>query len=141
MIKPTLEARDLSVGDTLPMIAKTFSAADLMAYGAATWDWHRIHYDLVRAREHGFPNVFVDGQTYGAIFARHAMDWFGPKAFIRKMSMQYRTMVFAGEAITGSGMVTSVDRLDYHADVGLAQELTKDGQVVSSCKMTVRLPL
>lgn len=141
MIRPTLRPQDLSIGQLLPPISKTFSAADLMAYGAATWDWHRVHYDLVRAREIGFPNVFVDGQTYGAIFARHAMDWLGPKAFIRKMRLQYRTMVFAGETIAGTGAVIEVQILDDCAIVVLSLELTKDTQLVSSCRMDVRLPL
>jgi acyl dehydratase len=140
MIRATLSSGDVNVGDTLPSFDKTFTAADLMAYGAATWDWHRVHYDLVRAKEFSFPNVFVDGQTYGSIFARHAMDWFGPKAFIKKMSVRYRTMVFAGESIKGKGEVVDIQVAGEHAVVVISQVLMKGDSVVAACRTEAHLP-
>ena len=40
----------MKVGESLPVLEKTFNAVDLFAYGAATWDWHRMHYDAELAR-------------------------------------------------------------------------------------------
>ena len=45
MIKTTRTVEGVKVGEALPLLQKTFTTADLVAYGAATWDWHRLHYD------------------------------------------------------------------------------------------------
>ena len=52
MIASTRTAATVKVGDALPAFERSFTAVDLMAYGAATWDWHRLHYDLDFARVH-----------------------------------------------------------------------------------------
>ena len=36
---------DVTVGEPLPVLEKEIRLADMMAYGAATWDFARIHYD------------------------------------------------------------------------------------------------
>ena len=45
MDSTTRSFRDISVGDELPPLKKQITAARMMAYGAATWDFIRIHYD------------------------------------------------------------------------------------------------
>ena len=70
-------------GDLLPPFEKTFTTVDLFAYGAATWDWHRMHYDAELARSKGFAAPVIDGQMYGAVFAQVAMRWAGPGRWTR----------------------------------------------------------
>ena len=41
---------DVQVGDDLTPLVKEISMARMMAYGAATWDFIRIHYDADYAR-------------------------------------------------------------------------------------------
>lgn len=140
MIRPTLFANTIAVGASRPFPRTTLSAVNLMAYGAATWDWARVHYDLPYAQQLAFPNVFVDGQTYGSILARHLIDWFGPKAFVRKMAVSYRSMVFAGETIEGSSEVVDIRSSDSYALATVSQVLKKGNDVVVTCKSEVQLP-
>ena len=41
------------VGESVPELTRELGAAVLMAYGAATWDWHRLHYDQRYVEAHG----------------------------------------------------------------------------------------
>ena len=140
MIRPTLEAGAIQAGDPLPKLEKTFGPADLVAYGAATWDWHRLHYDLGYARAAGLPNVVLDGQAYGALFARHALDWCGPRAFIAKLAFRMRAMTFAGDALRAEGEVAEVRRDSAGPVVVLAQRLMLGDRLAADCVTELRVP-
>jgi len=122
-------------GDKLPPLEKTFTAVDLFAYGAATWDWHRMHYDAELARSKGFAAPVIDGQMYGAVFARAAMAWAGPRAFMTKMSLRMKSMAFAGDTLRAEGTVRSVDG----ESVVLAQRLMSGERVIAECTSSLSL--
>ncbi len=125
----------MKVGDTLPALAKTFTSVDLFAYGAATWDWHRMHYDAELARSKGFAAPVIDGQMYGAVFACVAMRWAGPRGFITNMSLRMKSMAFAGDTLRAEGSVTEVSG----NVVVLAQKLTNAGRVCAEATTRMRL--
>jgi acyl dehydratase len=123
-------------GDSLPILEKTFTPVDLFAYGAATWDWHRMHYDAELARSKGFRAPVIDGQMYGALFARVAMRWAGPRAFVTKMSLRMKSMAFAGDTLRAEGEVSAVEE----RIVTLSQRLSKGAQLVAEATTRIRLP-
>jgi acyl dehydratase len=123
-------------GEKLPSLEKTFTTVDLFAYGAATWDWHRMHYDSEFAHSRGFAAPVIDGQMYGAILARAAMSWAGPRAFMTKMSLRMKAMSFAGDALRAEGEVASIE----NETITLEQQLLKDGKVVAEATTEIRLP-
>jgi len=109
MLRPSLEPQQIRIGQPLPEQAHTFTEVDLVAYGAATWDWHRLHYDKAHAQSKQLPGVLIDGQAFGAIFAREAMRWAGPTAFIQRMGLKMKSMAFAGDRLVARGHVTAID--------------------------------
>ena len=106
MDRPTLNFEGISVGDELPPLKKQITAARMMAYGAATWDFIRIHYDADYVRGLGFDGPFLDGQMMGGFLAQQVQDWAGPGAFLRKLSFSNRAMVYPGDSVTCHGVVT-----------------------------------
>lgn len=138
MIAPTRTGATL--GETLPPFGKRFTQVDLVAYGAATWDWHRLHHDLDYARAMNLPGTLVDGQAFGALFARAAMDWGGPKAFISRLAFRMKSMAFAGDTLAGSGEVVAVAADGAGVRVTLAQRLTNGERLVAEATTEVRLP-
>ena len=74
---------DVQIGEELPVLQKNINLPRMMAYGAATWDFIRIHYDADYVREQGFDAPFVDGQMLGGFLAQHVQDWAGADAFRR----------------------------------------------------------
>ena len=114
---------EIEAGDELPALEKTFHPARMMAYGAATWDFIRLHYDVEYVREQGFKAPFVDGQMVGAILAQQVQDWAGPDALLRRLSFRNRSMLFAGDRITCHGTVT--------------RKLVEDGEALVECELWV----
>ncbi len=102
----TLNVEEISLGDELPPLEKQITAARMMAYGAATWDFIRIHYDADYVRDLGFDGPFLDGQMMGGFLAQQVQDWAGPGAFLRKLGFSNRAMVYPGDSITCHGVVT-----------------------------------
>jgi acyl dehydratase len=100
---------DIKVGDKITPLSKEIGIARMMAYGAATWDFIRLHYDADYARGHGFEAPFVDGQMMGGFLAQHVQDWAGVRAFLRKLAFRNRLMAYPGDSLTCYGVVTKVD--------------------------------
>ncbi len=140
MIVTSKSAGDLNPGDAMPGAEKTLSSHDLMMYGAATWDWHRLHYDDGFARSMGLPAPVMDGQIYGALFAKQATGWLGPKAFVRRLDFRMRSMAFAGDTLHFEGQVKEVLSEDESGVVVLLQQLKKGDAIVAEATTEVRLP-
>jgi hydroxyacyl-ACP dehydratase HTD2-like protein with hotdog domain len=136
VIKPTRTIREVTPGDPLPMLEKRFTAVDLVAYGAATWDWHRLHYDLEYARSRKLPGVIVDGQAFGALLARAALDWAGPRAFLARMAFRMKSMAFAGDTLRVEGSVSDVKG----NVVVLKQRLMNQEHLAAEATTEIRLP-
>ena len=140
MIAPTLRAADLRVGMAMPALERKLDLVRLVAYGGATWDWHRLHYDPAYAAERGLRAPVADGQMLGALLAEALIDWLGPRAFVRKLSFRLRGMVFAGETIRCVGEVAGVaadrdgDIVSVRHRVCVGDRLAADGSA------EVRLP-
>ena len=138
---------DISVGDELTPLRKQIDLPRMMAYGAATWDFIRVHYDADRARVLGFPGPFVDGQMLGAFLAQLVQDWAGPGAFLRKLAFRNRVMVYPGDALVCRGTVTALsqdgDDDDYPGlvECELWIENQRDERVVDRASAVVQLPL
>ena len=140
MIRPTASAATLKPGDRLPTTEQTMTTTDLVAYSGATWDWHRLHYDLDYARSLNLPNVVVDGQAFGAILAKHALSWLGPRAFISRLSFKMRAMAFAGDTIRAEGEVTEIRPGAGHDLLVIAQRLKIGDRVCAESTAEIRLP-
>lgn len=97
---------DVIAGERLPALEVAIDLKVLVMYAAATWDFHRYHYDAAYVSERGRPAPFMDGQMVGALLARQLMDWAGPDAFVRRLGYRLRTMVYVGDHISLSGRVS-----------------------------------
>ncbi|HEX2171864.1 MAG TPA: MaoC/PaaZ C-terminal domain-containing protein [Dehalococcoidia bacterium] len=113
----------IEVGEALTPLAKPVTVQMMMAYGAATWDFIRLHYDADYVRSLGFPAPFVDGQMFGGILAQAVQDWAGPGAFLRRLTFRNRVMTYPGDTITCRGVVTD--------------KIEQDGQRLVACDLWV----
>ena len=133
---------DVNPGDQLPPLKKDINLAKMMAYGAATWDFIRVHYDADYVRELGFKAPFVDGQMLGGFLAQQVQDWAGPGAFLRKLGFRNRVMVYPGDTITCYGVVTGVHEEggESLAECDLWIENQDGDRVVQPASAVVQLP-
>jgi acyl dehydratase len=113
-------------GQHLPDLVRSLGPADLMAYGAATWDWHRLHHDADWARAAGFERPVVDGQMLGALLARQVLEWAPPGARLVRLRFRNRVPVLSGSTVVCTGVVTETGGDTVTVD----QEIRVDGTVV-----------
>lgn len=139
-IPETRTAETIHVGDNLPSFDKTFRAADLVAYGGATWDWHRLHYDRDYAQDCSVERPVIDGQMYGAVFAKAISSWLGPRIFIQKLDIKYCSLAYAGDTLTVEGQVVELEIVDDYGLISVAHLLKREGDTVSKARSVVRVP-
>lgn len=133
------DIKQLAVGQELPELHKDADLVQFVAYAGATWDFHRYHYDTEYTKSLGLPGPIADGQMFGAYLAQMLMDWAGSNAFIRKMSVRYKSLVPAGERVTCWGRITDIDTQErlVTLDIGVRGEDGRD--VVGSASAVVEL--
>jgi len=142
----SVQVRDfggIRVGDELTPIVKEIGMARMMAYGAATWDFVRLHYDADYVREMGFDAPFVDGQMIGGFLTQLVQDWAGPDAFLRKLSFRNRVMVYPGDSLTCRGVVIDISTTEEGGMVecNLWVDNQRNEKVVAPSVALIRFPL
>ena len=143
MVAQVRKFEDIQIGDEITPLVKEIGIARMMAYGAATWDFIRLHYDADYARELGFEAPFVDGQMMGGFLTQQVQDWAGPGAFLRKLAFRNRVMAYPGDSLTCRGVVTDVSIADEGGMVecDLWMENQRGEKVVDPASALVRFPL
>ena len=143
MIEKAKRFEDIQIGDEITPLVKEIGMARMMAYGAATWDFIRLHYDADYARELGFEAPFVDGQMMGGFLTQHVQDWAGPGAFLRKLAFRNRVMAYPGDSLTCHGVVTDVSSTEESGMVecDLWMENQRGEKVVDPASALLRFPL
>ncbi|HIN38194.1 MAG TPA: hypothetical protein EYM77_11185 [Dehalococcoidia bacterium] len=143
MIEKVRRFEDIQIGDEVTPLVKEIGMARMMAYGAATWDFIRLHYDADYARELGFEAPFVDGQMMGGFLTQHVQDWAGPGAFLRKLAFRNRVMAYPGDSLTCHGVVTDVSSTEEGGMVecDLWMENQRGEKVVDTASALLRFPL
>lgn len=96
------------VGSPMSPLERRLALPALVAYGGATWDWHRLHYDRDYAAARGQPAPVVDGQMLGALLVEALQDWLGPGAFVRRLAFRFRRPVLADETVRCEGKVVGL---------------------------------
>ncbi|MDH4078173.1 MAG: MaoC/PaaZ C-terminal domain-containing protein [Acidimicrobiia bacterium] len=128
---------DVAVGQELPVAVRNASRVQLFLYSAATWNPHRIHYDVDYARFEGHPDVIVHGPLQGAWLSQYVTDWAGPRGRILGLSWQNRASALPELDYEFRGRVTAVDGDVVSLEVW---EQTPEGAVLMPGQATVRLP-
>lgn len=133
---------DVRVGDEIPPVTERVNTTQLFYFSAATYNGHRIHYDLPYAQSEGHPTLLVHGPLQSALMAKTLRDWAGPQGRLLRLRTQNRASAFPDEDLIFTGRVTAVQR---DGDAGVVEcevwEQKEDGQVIMPGTATVQLPL
>jgi hydroxyacyl-ACP dehydratase HTD2-like protein with hotdog domain len=133
---------DVSVGDEIPPVTERVNTTQLFFFSAATYNGHRIHYDLPYAQSEGHPTLLVHGPLQSALMAKTLRNWAGPRGRLLRLRTQNRASAYPDEDLIFTGRVTGVRREE---DAGIVEcevwEQKGDGQVVMPGSATIQLPL
>ena len=138
----TLYFEEISEGTELPELTKEIGPVNMMMYGAATWDFMRVHYDADHARERGFEGAIVDGQMEGAFLAQLVIDWAGDPGALRRLGVRYRNFIYPGDTVVCKGKVQRkfIEEPDALVECELVVENTTRQEVAGLGTAVVALP-
>ncbi|RFS86580.1 acyl dehydratase [Actinomadura spongiicola] len=98
---------DVTVGTALDPVTIRPTTIQLFRFSAATWNAHRIHYDVAYAVHEGYPDVLVQSHLHGCFLLRTVLAWAGPRARLRRFGWRNRGIAVPGDTLTCTGVVTA----------------------------------
>jgi hydroxyacyl-ACP dehydratase HTD2-like protein with hotdog domain len=133
---------DVAVGQEIPVTVESVSEVQMFLFSAATYNAHRIHYDLPYATKvEGLPGLLVHGPLQAALLAKRITDWMGPAGQLRRIQIQNRGSAFPHEKLFFGGKVTAKREVDGEGWVECEIfERNERGDVLMPGTATVQLP-
>ena len=99
----------MKVGQRLPDLVRPVTLTDMVAYGGATWDSHRLHYDPSFAVSAGMERPVVDGQMLGALFGEQLTRCLEKGQWISRLFFRNTAPTYANETVVCEAEVIGVD--------------------------------
>ena len=99
----------MKVGQRLPDLVRTVTLTDMVAYGGATWDSHRLHYDPSFAVSAGMEHPVVAGQMLGALFGDQLTRCLEKDQWISRLFFRNTAPTYANETEVCEAEVIGVD--------------------------------
>ena len=98
-------------------MVRTPTEVQLFRFSAATSNPHRIHFDLPYAQSEGYPGVVVQSHLHASFLAQAVCDWAGSRSRLKRFRWENRALAVAGDTLTITGFVSSVEHHDGVATV------------------------
>ena len=129
----------MKVGQRLPALVRTVTLTDMVAYGGATWDSHRLHYDPSFAVSAGMERPVVDGQMLGALFGEQLTRCLEKGQWISRLFFRNTAPTYANETVVCEAEVIGVDDgltvIQLRASVGNRLVIAAAGAELSTTAM------
>jgi hypothetical protein len=97
------------VGDVLPELVIEASVRNIVSTAIATRDYQDVHHDVAGAQQRGSKTIFTNILTSNGYCIRFVTDWTGPDAVVKKAAIRLGVPNYAGDTMTMSGTVASVE--------------------------------
>lgn len=138
----SLTAKDVSVGDELPVLSVEVSATTVVLGALASRDFRPMHHDKDFAQNQGVENIFLNTPNQAAWFERYLTDWTGPLGRPAGMTFKMKASVLPGDTMTFRGAVTdiTVDEARGLGWVTLEVPLTAGDRLVTDCTARIAVP-
>ncbi|MDF3309660.1 MaoC family dehydratase N-terminal domain-containing protein [Rhodococcus sp. T2V] len=130
----------VAVGDNLPELIVDLTPSQVIAGAIASQDWAPVHHDVGFATSVGHPNVFLNIQISTGLVGRFITDWAGPDALIETLDIRLGVPSYAGDLMTITGEVTSVESQGERDRLTVAVKATNSIGVHISSTVTVTVP-
>jgi uncharacterized OB-fold protein/acyl dehydratase len=105
----TLRARDLAIGDELPLWVLPVTATRVVSGALASRDFQTVHHDREMALRQGSADIFFNINTSVGYLQRYLTDWSGPEAVLTALRVRLGAPAYPGSLLSFSGTVESVE--------------------------------
>jgi len=108
---------DISVGDRLDTLEKTFTRPQLFRFSAIRWNPHRIHYDPMYATEEAdHPDVLIHGPLHEAAIQQLLMNWVGTEGHLVELNCRTVGRGIPEQPYFVEAEVTAIEQSDQRID-------------------------
>ena len=102
---------------------KPITKVQLVKYAGASGDFNPLHFDEEYAKKRGLKKLIAHGMLSMGFLSEYVESIFGVGK-IKKLQVNFKSMVFIGEEITCSGKINSLD--------------TEEGREFASCSIEAK---
>jgi acyl dehydratase len=129
----------VTVGDSITPLSRRVEQEQISAYADASGDRNPIHLDPEFAVSVGLPGAIAHGMLELGILAEAISVWAGGSANLRSLSCRFSKPLRAGDTITCTGTVVSVDAAAGVATLEVGASSDRGDRVLTNGRATVRL--
>jgi len=142
MSSATLYYEDIEEGAPVRPMFLYMDQMQLISWAVSSGNRRAGHYDIYSTTAGGGGYPSVTGQLKTALLEKVVMDWLGPKAWIRKMQVQYRKWdyFFDMKKFTGAVVGKRIEDGQGVIELDLQMENSK-GEPTTKGKIVVEVPL
>jgi acyl dehydratase len=130
----TVRFDDVKVGDEIPVLSKVVKREDVKAYADASGDQNPLHQDDNFARSVGFPGIIAHGMFTMAHLATCLTTWAGDPAALKRIKVQFRSVVYMEETIEAGGTITALHPGTRRATLDVWVRLERAGELEEPIK-------
>ncbi|MEV5836507.1 MaoC family dehydratase [Nocardia sp. NPDC052112] len=112
-----VEPATIEVGTALPELVITADPTFVISTALATRDFQDVHHDRDKAVARGSKDIFVNILTDTGLVQRFVTDWAGPRAIVKSVALRLGVPLYAGDTLTLSGTVSTIDGDDIGIDI------------------------
>jgi acyl dehydratase len=129
----------VTVGDAITPLSRRVDQEQISAYADASGDHNPIHLDSAFAVSVGLPGTIAHGMLELGILAEAISAWAGGSANLASLSCRFSKPLRAGDTITCTGSVISVDEAGQVATLEVGASSDRGDRVLTNGRATVRL--
>jgi acyl dehydratase len=129
----------VTVGDAITPLSRHVDQEQISAYADASGDHNPIHLDSAFAVSVGLPGTIAHGMLELGILAEAISAWAGGSANLASLSCRFSKPLRAGDTITCTGSVISVDEAGQVATLEVGASSDRGDRVLTNGRATVRL--
>ncbi len=130
---------EVTVGDAITPLSRTVTQEHINAYADASGDHNPIHLDPAFAISVGLPGTIAHGMLELGILAEAISVWAGGGANLASLSCRFSKPLRAGDTITCTGTVVSMDEAEGVATLDVGASSDRGDRVLTNGRATVRL--
>lgn len=138
MSKTATRLASMAVGQQLPSLRVPVTVTSVAAAAIATRDYQPVHHDLARARALGSETVFTSTHTTAAYLERLVLQWAGPSAFLKSLTLRLGVANYAGDELVLDGQVTAIDAATRQVSIAAVGRNSRGDHVTASLVVEIK---
>lgn len=130
---------EVRAGERMPPLRLPITVTRCVMAAGGTRDFYPGHHDSAFARNGGAREMFVNTMFNQALLGRFLTDWGGPESFVRRLAVDMREQICAGDTAVVTGRVSAKNESDGRKLATVDLEISTDRYLAVSASASLEL--